>query len=95
MYGLIAAFWVVVPTLIAYVGGKDVPFPTLFATIQALERRARPVAVLVAAGITILLIHLAFYPWPKVIPDLPDLHRSHERQSHVAKKHHQPAPDAP
>ena len=95
MYGLIAFFWMIVPALLAFLRGRDVPFPTLFATIQALERKARVVAVVFAAGIAILLIHLALYPWPAVIPDLQDLHHRYEQQRHDAKKHQQPPVDAP
>jgi hypothetical protein len=95
MYGLIALFWMILPATYAYVGGKDVPFPTLFATIQALEQRLRLVAIVFAAGITVLLIHLALYPWPAVIPDLQDLHTSYEQHRHDVKKQGQPPPDAP
>jgi hypothetical protein len=95
MYGLIALFWMVVPATYAYLGGKDVPFPTLFATIQALEQRLRLVAIVFAVGITVLLIHLALYPWPAVIPDLQDLHKSYAQHRHDVKKHDQPAPGAP
>jgi hypothetical protein len=95
MYGLIALFWMVIPAAYAYFGGKDVPFPTLFATIQALEQRVRVVAIVFAAGITVLLIHLALYPWPGVIPDLQDLHTSYAHHHHAVKKHSEPLPGAP
>jgi hypothetical protein len=95
MYALIALFWMVIPAAYAYIGGKDVPFPTLFATIQALEQRLRLVAIVFAAGITVLLIHLALYPWPAVIPDLQDLHKSYAQHRHDVKKHSEPPPDAP
>jgi hypothetical protein len=77
LYGLIALLWIVVPSVLAYVFAKDVPFPTLFATLASLEARVRWVAVLVVAGLVVLLVHLAFYPWPAIIPDLQDLHRNH------------------
>jgi hypothetical protein len=48
-----------------------------------------------AAGIAILLIHLALYPWPAVIPDLQDLHHRYEQQRHDAKKNQQPPVDTP
>jgi hypothetical protein len=79
----------------SYFGGKDVPFPTLFATIQALEQRVRVVAIVFAAGITVLMIHLALYPRPAVIPDLQDLHASYAQQHHAVKKHKEPQPGAP
>jgi len=95
MYGSIALFWMIVPALLAYVGGRDVPFPTLFATIQALERRVRILAIVFGAGITVLLVHLALYPWPAVIPDLQDLHKNNVHQQHGSKKQHEPQPGSP
>jgi hypothetical protein len=64
LYSLIAVFWIVVPNLAAYFLRKDFPFTTLFFTIRALARRLQFVAALVAALLVILLLHLAFYPWP-------------------------------
>lgn len=94
MYGLIAVFGIVVPALFAFLGGKDAPFPSLFATMQALERRVRALAVVFSAGIAVLLVHLALYPWPAVIPDLQDLHHR-AQQRHETKKERQPPVDAP
>jgi hypothetical protein len=64
LYSLIAFFWIVVPNWVAYWHRRDVPFTTLFFTVRCLERRLRVVALVFAAGIAILLIHLALYPWP-------------------------------
>ena len=57
------------PSLLASVRAWDVPFPTLFRTIANLERARGTVA-----GLVILLVHLAFYPWPDI--------------SHVLQTHH-------
>jgi hypothetical protein len=43
-----------------------VPFPSLITTLRDLERRVPLVALVVLAGLVILLIHLALYPWPDV-----------------------------
>lgn len=64
LYSLIAIFWIVVPNLVAYFFGKDFPYTTLFFTVSCLGRRLQFVAALVAALLVILLLHLAFYPWP-------------------------------
>ncbi len=64
LYSLIALFWVVIPNLAAYFVGKDFPFTTLVFTVRALGRRLQFVAAFVAALLVILLLHLAFYPWP-------------------------------
>lgn len=64
MYSTIAIFWILLPNWLAYRRRTDVPFTSLFFTIRCLERRLRFVALLFAAGLAILLIHLALYPWP-------------------------------
>ena len=64
IYGLIAIFLVIVPSVLAYWFAWEVPWPTLLATITSLERRWRPAAAVVLAGLVILLIHLALPPWP-------------------------------
>ncbi len=64
LYSLIGIFWVVVPNAAAYFLKKDIPFTTMFFTVQSLGRRLQFVAALVAALLVILLLHLAFYPWP-------------------------------
>jgi len=41
-----------------------VRFPTLFLPLSALSKRFRSVPLVLAAGLSILVIHLALYPWP-------------------------------
>jgi hypothetical protein len=80
LYGLIGIFWVIVPTAAALVWGHDF-FPTFFRTINNLEEWVRPysprgipvgvavawfVAYAAVAGLVILLLHLAFYPYPNI-----------------------------
>jgi hypothetical protein len=64
IYGLIAVFLVIIPNVLAYWFAREVPWPTLLTTITDLEHRWRPVAVVVLAGLVILMFHLAFFPWP-------------------------------
>ncbi|WP_155981807.1 hypothetical protein [Nocardia sp. BMG111209] len=66
LYGAIAVMWVVVPSLLAAFRAREVPFPTLFRTIGYLERRAHPLAAVLLALLVLLLLHLAFYPWPRM-----------------------------
>ena len=77
LYGLIGLLWLVVPGLVAFFGGKDVPFPTLFQTVVNLEGRLRVtgrfgpflawlVTYVIAAGLAILLLHLTLYPYPDI-----------------------------
>lgn len=77
LYGLTALFWVAIPTALAFPRrfALDIPFPTLVETLRHLDRRLRVVAVVVAAGLAYLLLHLLLYPWPATIPDIQDLHR--------------------
>jgi hypothetical protein len=64
LYSLIAIFWIVVPNVAAYYFKRDFPYTNLFFTLSSLGRRMQLVAGLVAALLVILLLHLAFYPWP-------------------------------
>jgi hypothetical protein len=64
IYGLIAIFLVIIPNVLAYWFAREVPWPTLLATVAALERRWRPAAVVILAGLVVLMFHLAFFPWP-------------------------------
>lgn len=64
IYGLIAIFLVIIPNVLAYWFAREVPWPTLLATVVLLERRWRPAAVVVLAGLVILMLHLALPPWP-------------------------------
>lgn len=65
IYGCIAVFCVALPSALAY-WVSDVPFPTLFRTISDLERLWRPIAVVIVAGLAVLVVHLALYPWPDI-----------------------------
>jgi hypothetical protein len=65
IYGLFAIFLVIVPNIMA-LSGKQVPFPPLGRTVAYLQRRWRPAATIIAAGLVILMIHLAFAPWPDI-----------------------------
>jgi hypothetical protein len=64
LYSLIAVVWVIVPNLAAYWFKKDVPYTTMIFTVRCLGRRLQLVAALVGALLVILMLHLAFYPWP-------------------------------
>ncbi|MBF6330469.1 hypothetical protein [Nocardia transvalensis] len=66
LYGLIALMWVIAPSVLAMFFSREVPFPTLFRTIGYLERRFHPLGAVLLALLVILLIHLAFYPWPRI-----------------------------
>ena len=81
LYGLLALFWLVIPSFVAFVSGKDAPFPTLFRTLANLEDGLRawkpgglavgpPLAWLVSyvivAGLVVLLIHITLYPFPDI-----------------------------
>jgi hypothetical protein len=50
--------------LVGLVFATDVPFPTLYRTIAYLERRWRPAAMVIVAG---LAVHLVFFPWPDIL----------------------------
>jgi hypothetical protein len=69
LYSLIFLFGMAIPNALAYWKRRDVPFTTLFFTLRALQRRLHLVAVVIAAGLMILLLHLAVYPWPDLARD--------------------------
>jgi hypothetical protein len=64
IYGTLAVFGIVVPSVLAYWWNRVLAIPTLFATLAYLRVRAPWVAALVAALLVVLLLHLALYPWP-------------------------------
>lgn len=64
LYSLIALGFGIVPNTLAYWFAKDVPFPPLLRTRADLDRRWHPAALVVVAGLSVLAVHLAAYPWP-------------------------------
>jgi hypothetical protein len=67
IYGLFFVFGIVIPSALAYFAGMYVSFPGLIYTVRKLERRLHWVAAAVFTGLTILLVHLALYPWPDLV----------------------------
>lgn len=63
-----------VPGILAYRHEKLAPFPGLFTTMLYLEKKSPPLAVILGAGLVFLAIHLTFYPFPSIIPDIQGLH---------------------
>jgi hypothetical protein len=64
IYGMLATFLMIIPNAFAYGFAREVPFPTLARTIASLERRWHPAAMVIVAGLVILMFHLVFPPWP-------------------------------
>jgi hypothetical protein len=64
IYGGFALFGIAVPSALARWAHKEVRFPTLFLPLNALSKRFRSVPLVLVAGLAILVIHLALYPWP-------------------------------
>lgn len=64
IYGVMAAAFVVIPNALAFWRAKDVPFPTLFTTLDELDQRYHLIAMVIVAGLVVLAIHLVAYPWP-------------------------------
>lgn len=67
IYGLIAIFLVIIPNALAFWFATEVPFPTLYRTVANLERRWRPAAIVIVAGLAVLMFHLVFFPWPDIL----------------------------
>lgn len=66
LYGLIAAFMIVLPDSLAFWFARDVQFPTLLRAIADVQRRWHPAALVLGASLAVLLLHLALFPWPDV-----------------------------
>jgi hypothetical protein len=67
IYGLIAIFLVLIPNALAFWFAAEVPFPTLYRTVANLQRRWRPAAMVIVAGLVVLAFHLVFFPWPDIV----------------------------
>jgi hypothetical protein len=69
IYGALFVFGIVVPSILV-LARRKVGYPSLFVTIAHLRERRDLKAVLatvaLSAGLAILVIHLAFYPWPDI-----------------------------
>ena len=80
LYGLLALVWIVVPSVLAFAFGEDVPFPTFFRTVTNFEdwlaarswkgslgpSLAWLASYLILTGLVILLLHLTLYPFPSI-----------------------------
>jgi hypothetical protein len=64
LYAMIAVFVLIIPSVLAFWWGREVPYPTLYRTLADLERRAHPAATVILAGLAILAVHLVAFPWP-------------------------------
>lgn len=66
IYGTLGVFGILIPSILSFGLNRLVRFPTLFFTIDQLRQRVHMVALVLVAGLAILTIHLAFYPWPDI-----------------------------
>jgi hypothetical protein len=66
LYGSLAFWGILLPLILKRWRPSRVKFPTLFATIEDLREHSPTAAVVVLAGLAVLVIHLALYPWPDV-----------------------------
>ena len=73
-YAMLFVVLFFVPGILAYRHDSLAPFPGLFLTMANLENKSKPVAVILGAGLVFLAIHLTFYPFPSIIPDIQGLH---------------------
>jgi hypothetical protein len=66
VYGILGAVVAVTSILAFFFRTDGVPFPTLFKTVQYLERRRHWLATAIVGGLAVLAVHLAVYPWPDI-----------------------------
>jgi hypothetical protein len=67
IYGVLGFFGILLPGMLAFWANRIVGFPTLLTTVNILRHRVHLVAVVVVAGLAVLTVHLAFYPWPDTL----------------------------
>jgi hypothetical protein len=65
IYGAFLVAGVAIPSFLIRVH-REGQFPTAFFTFRSLRADFPPVATLLIAGLTILTLHLALYPWPSI-----------------------------
>jgi hypothetical protein len=63
IYGLLATFCIVIPSIWTAFTRRE---PTLLSTVRSLRTRIPWVTIVILCGLTILAVHLAFYPWPDI-----------------------------
>ena len=66
IYGVLAVVGIVIPSILSFSSNRIVGFPTMFFTVDKLRHRLHFVAIAIIAGLSILAVHLAFYPWPDI-----------------------------
>ena len=66
LWGLVAIFVIVLPSVLAWRYAKHVPFPTLFRTAANLQNRYQMIGTLLLVFIVGLGVHLTLYPWPNI-----------------------------
>jgi hypothetical protein len=80
IYVSVGALWFLLPSLIAFFWGADVPYPTMVATVKNLsswlEDRTWPwalgpklgwlVTFVIIWGLAVLFVHLTLYPYPDI-----------------------------
>jgi hypothetical protein len=64
LYGTMALTLLIIPNALAYWWAREVPFPTLYRTLEYLDARYHPALVLVCSLLAILAVHIVAYPWP-------------------------------
>jgi hypothetical protein len=64
IYGLFIVLGIVAPSIYAVASKRET---TLFETIGSLDRRLPWFRFALAAGMAVLTLHLALYPWPDVV----------------------------
>jgi hypothetical protein len=65
IYATFAFYGVILPSLLIRVG-LEVQFPTLVYTVWHLRAHRPWIAAILVAALSILVIHLALYPWPDI-----------------------------
>jgi hypothetical protein len=66
IYGSFLVFGILVPSALVNWARREARFPSVWVVVHALRVRFRPTPLILVAGLAVLVIHLALYPWPDI-----------------------------
>lgn len=64
IYGSFLVVGILIPILLVHRARRATGFPSLLVALSALTRRLRATPAIILAGLAVLVLHLALYPWP-------------------------------
>lgn len=66
IYGSFLVFGILIPSALVRWAHLDARFPSLWIPVSVLGQRYRATPFVLVAGLSVLAVHLALYPWPDI-----------------------------